>query len=113
MKNKKSDVAVAKLIGLALGMIALVIMGIFIYQKIKQGSDETESLLFSTRDSDEDGIPDFKDRCDCDPGVEDNFGCPRNVKIEDDPSKLTNDKCKAPTIEDNPPETDGAEMSID
>ena len=97
MKNKKSDVAVAKLIGLALGMIALVIMGIFIYQKIKQGSDETESLLFSTRDSDEDGIPDFKDRCDCDPGVEDNFGCPRNVKIEDSPSELTNDKCKAPT----------------
>jgi|TARA_B100001964_G_C13976661_1_gene484316 hypothetical protein len=94
MKNKKSDVAVAKLIGLALGMIALVIMGIFIYQKIKQGSDETESLLFSTRDSDEDGIPDFKDRCDCVVGNEDNDGCPTVNPTSTDKNK--ND-CKAPT----------------
>ena len=108
MKNKKSIVTVEVMIFLALGMIALVIMGIFIYQKIKQGSDETESLLFSTRDSDEDGIPDFKDRCDCVVGNEDNDGCISSPPKESNLDKNKND-CKAPTIEDNPPETDGAE----
>jgi hypothetical protein len=94
MKHKKSDVTVQTMIFLALGIIVLLIMGIFIYQKIKQSSGETEDLLFSSRDSDEDGIPDFQDKCDCVPGKDEHDGC-----LTSPPPSANMDKndCKADT----------------
>ena len=94
MKHKKSDVTIQTMIFLALGIIVLLIMGIFIYQKIKQSSGETENLLFSGRDSDEDGIPDFQDKCDCVDGKEEYDGCPTVNPIE---SQKGDDSCKADT----------------
>tara|TARA_Y100000310_G_C20447288_1_gene699047 strand:- start:319 stop:639 length:321 start_codon:yes stop_codon:yes gene_type:complete len=96
MKNKKSDVAVAKLIGLALGVIVLVIVGIFIYQQITGQKEETIKLTLGTRDYDEDGIANIYDKCACVDGVEENDGCPISVNIDAEPrpSEMTDDACR-------------------
>jgi hypothetical protein len=96
MKNKKSNLSIGMIIGLALGLIALFVAGVFVYKQIKGESDQTSILVFSSRDSDEDGVIDLYDRCDCVSGDEENKGCPTDPPEPGDLTENSN-ACKIDT----------------
>jgi hypothetical protein len=94
MKNKKSVVPIEVLIWLLVGIITLLILGYMIPKLLGKSGAEASELLTLSSDDDGDGIPNYKDKCDCNYGDEANEGCPINMEKGGDIAIQREELCK-------------------
>ncbi len=81
MKNKKS-IATGRLILLLIAVVVALILFYVLPDLLGKGKKETETLLGSSVDYDQDGVANYFDKCKCTFAETDN-GCPDTTDPED------------------------------